>query len=529
MRMQTGPLSDNKDEASAWKNVETVRYAPGQCVLMIGPAETLLARREAVHALGLKASLLCTAPDDAARLPKGLYALAGQLATLDGWMGSFRASLKTVSGPADMSPLSLREDGHFDWVLDFSGAGFTDRAVTPPGYYRVPPKDHAVFKQSLLEIARRTRDGYEKPKYFDFKAEICAHQRQSVSGCSNCLSVCAAWAIRGAKESIEIEPHLCQGCAACMLVCPSGAIRYVHPGIKANLNRLASLLAVRLQIGGQAPGLWIVPETVSPTPPASWLLFPVTNPLSLGLEFWLAALALGCGRVAIDPGATHEQSRLALAGQVSLARDLLQGMGYAPAIDLAIDAEGLERIACLPNRPAGVLPTSDDKREILFAALDALAEQAADVSGILQASTGSPVGTVEVDADKCTLCASCVRLCPTGALSLPGTSSQLAFTESKCLQCGLCVNGCPEQAVSLIPRFLVSRAAREAPRVIAEAKMFECAECGKPFATQAMIERSRALMADHPMFQGTNARLMALCSDCRQRAMAGVTDSCTGV
>jgi ferredoxin len=110
-------------------------------------------------------------------------------------------------------------------------------------------------------------------------------------------------------------------------------------------------------------------------------------------------------------------------------------------------------------------------------------------------------------------------------LSLPGTNSQLAFTESKCLQCGLCVNGCPEKAVSLTPRFLVSKAARETPRVIAEAQMFECAACGKPFATQAMIERSRSLMTDHPMFQGRNARLMELCSDCRQRAMAGVTGS----
>jgi hypothetical protein len=37
-----------------------------------------------------------------------------------------------------------------------------------------------------------------------------------------------------------------------------------------------------------------------------------------------------------------------------------------------------------------------------------------------------------------------------------------------------------------------------------------------------MIARSQALMADHPMFRGENARLMTLCPDCRQRAMAGV-------
>jgi hypothetical protein len=57
--------------------------------------------------------------------------------------------------------------------------------------------------------------------------------------------------------------------------------------------------------------------------------------------------------------------------------------------------------------------------------------------------------------------------------------------------------------------------------VVAEAEMFACTGCGKPFATRAMIERSRAMMAGHPMFQGEQAKLMTLCPDCRQRAMAG--------
>jgi ferredoxin len=108
---------------------------------------------------------------------------------------------------------------------------------------------------------------------------------------------------------------------------------------------------------------------------------------------------------------------------------------------------------------------------------------------------------------------------------LPGSSTQLAFTEQHCLQCGLCANVCPEQAVSLIPRLLTAKAARQAPRVIAEAEPYACAECGKQFSTRAMIERSRAMMVGHPMFQGAQARLMMLCPDCRQRAMAGVVST----
>ena len=58
--------------------------------------------------------------------------------------------------------------------------------------------------------------------------------------------------------------------------------------------------------------------------------------------------------------------------------------------------------------------------------------------------------------------------------------------------------------------------------MVAEAEMFACSACGKPFATQAMMQRSRVLMADHPMSQGEQARLMDLCPACRQKAMAGI-------
>jgi hypothetical protein len=67
----------------------------------------------------------------------------------------------------------------------------------------------------------------------------------------------------------------------------------------------------------------------------------------------------------------------------------------------------------------------------------------------------------------------------------------------------------------------MSKAARTTPRVVAQAEMFACTGCGTPFATRAMVVRSRTLMAEHPMFQGDNARLMELCPDCRQQAMTG--------
>ena len=497
---------------------ETVRYMPGDCVLLIGPSEILLKRLDALRVAGLRPALLCTDLSDISSLPRGLRALPGRLFDLSGWMGAFTARMSTAQQPLSLAPLSFNEDGHFDWVLDFSATPSIQSAVPPLGFYKLPQDDFPALKRTLLEIAGRVRSVYEKPRYFQLDTDMCAHRRQSVQGCSACLSVCATGAITSDKESIRIEPNLCQGCGSCALVCPSGAVRYAHPKPGFSLARLKVMLAAWRATGSEPTGLWIVGETVEGEPPQGWLPYPVAEPASLGLEFWLAALALGFGQVAIASDKMPDETRTALQAQITLAQAILSGLGLRQRI-----AWAGEHIPT-PDLPAysdAGLPVTDDKRTLLFAAIDALIAGAGTLPAGIALPAG-PFGEVRIDPAKCTLCAACVRICPAEALSLPGTTTQLAFTEERCLQCGLCVNVCPEKAVSLIPRLPTSKVARQTPRVVAEAEMFACAGCGKPFATQAMIERSRAIMADHPMFQGKQARLMELCPDCRQRAMAGV-------
>ncbi|MGQ9860679.1 MAG: 4Fe-4S dicluster domain-containing protein [Thiobacillaceae bacterium] len=493
---------------------EFVHYTPGNCALLLGPHEVLLRSLEAVRLVGLRPALLCTDLPDLNRLPRGLRALGGIPERISGWMGAFTASMKTTTEPADLAPLSFHDDGHFDWVLDFSD--FKPAQVAPPGWYVLTSGDHAGLKKALLEIARYLREGYDKPRYFRLDPGMCAHARQGVIGCSACLDACPASAIAPGKEGVVIEPHLCQGCGTCTLVCPSGAVRHAVPGTAAELDRLAGLL----QENRQTAGVWIVKPSQEVDMPSGWLAFPVTEPASLGVEFWLAALAMGAHRVAIAADGLPNATRAALSRQADWAAALLTGMGHPAAVGLANSAAELAGLAAMPKLPSAELPDDSDKRTLLMAAIEALlAPVHAPVEITLP---DGPLGTVAVAAEKCTLCTVCVRLCPTGALHLPGSVSQLAFREDKCVQCGLCVHGCPEKAVSLMPRLLTHKAARAAPRVLAEAEMFACRGCGKLFATQAMVARSRAMMADHPMFQGENARLMELCNDCRQRAMVGV-------
>ena len=494
--------------------VDTVRYTPGDCALLAGPAATLLDALEAVRLAGLRPALLCTDFPDPERLPRGLRALSGELAETRGWMGDFRAATRGQTGALDLAPLSFHTDGHFDWVLDFTG---TRPGTRPPGYYSLPTGDFAALKAALLDIAGHRRNGYEKPRYFKLDEGLCAHRRQEIPGCAACLAVCPAGAIASGPDSVCIEPRLCQGCGTCALACPAGAVRHVLPGTGRQLRRLTAALAAWREACGAAAGVWIGAEEA----PAGWLPLPVEAPSSLGLEFWLAALAAGASRGAVAPGRLGPASRQTLAAQLAVGRALLEGLGLPPALGLAESAGELAGLPVLPE--AAPLPQNpgDDKRRLLFSALDVLLASTEPEATAIDLPAEAPMGRVSIAADRCTLCAACVRICPSQALSMPA-AGQVAFTEEGCSLCGLCRNVCPEKALTLTPRLLLSAAARRAPRIVAQADLFACVGCGIPFAPRALIERSRALVADHPMFQGEQARLMSLCPDCRQKAMAGV-------
>jgi ferredoxin len=47
---------------------------------------------------------------------------------------------------------------------------------------------------------------FEKPKYFNFKPELCAHSRSSLTGCTRCIDACPTLAITSADEVVYVDP-----------------------------------------------------------------------------------------------------------------------------------------------------------------------------------------------------------------------------------------------------------------------------------------------------------------------------------
>jgi ferredoxin len=132
---------------------------------------------------------------------------------------------------------------------------------------------------------------------------------------------------------------------------------------------------------------------------------------------------------------------------------------------------------------------------------------------------GAPYGAVLVNTDSCTLCLSCVSLCPSGALLDNPDMPQLRFQEDACLQCGICASACPEDAITLVPQLDISAVAL-GQRVLNEEEPFCCVECGAAFGVKSTVEKIlKKLDGKHSMFaEGGAGRIIQMCDKCRVNA-----------
>lgn len=459
---------------------------------------------------------------------------------------SHRSCVKAcdVAGAIDFTREPVAHTDSFDLVLDLRRQPAFVQHAPPQGYFHLPPEQGNGPRALDVVIKLRELVGeFEKPKFFVYKQKLCAHSRNEKVGCNACVDICSAEAIASdkARQQIKVNPNLCVGCGACTTVCPTGALAYAYPRASEQGTRIRTLLGTYERAGGKAPvlllhsqerGQALVEELgraarvgAGEGVPANVIPSPVWHVASTGIDLWLTAVAQGASHVALL--ATDEEAPQYLDGlqaQMLVAQAILEGLGYQGqhfSLLQARSATDLDRELQLLARRRGAVPAqraryavSGEKRTTLELAIDHLAEHAPKRPDAIVLPTGAPFGTITVDADKCTLCMSCVGACPASALQDNQSSPQLRMVEKNCVQCGLCVKTCPERAIALQPRLLLTPE-RKQPRVLHEAKPYGCVRCGKAFGTQKGVENMLAKLAGHAMFQGQGLERLKMCGDCR--------------
>ena len=442
-----------------------------------------------------------------------LISVGGRALRIEGYLGAFTISLGEEGKPN-------YETVEVDLILDLSPKPIVSVTLTPPGYLMAGTEEPSLqaAEQQLVELVGT----FEKPRYFDYDASICAHARSGQEACNRCIEACPAEAITSLAESIKVNPNLCQGGGICASVCPTGAIRYNYPSAADTLDRIRTVLRVYAENGGQYPVVAFVAEEdieFLPAAPSNLLTVVVEELASIGLETWLATLAYGARCVLlINGGSVPAMVQVTLDEQLATAGAILNGLGYAPNAIRFIATPALpeECETTMPEMQVAHFAGLTEKRRVAFLAIDHLYSQVPAAAQILSLPQGSAFGAILVDNETCTLCMGCTSICPVNAVQAGNETPALLFHEANCVQCGMCASACPENAISLEPRLVADPELRDRTVTLFEEPPFCCVSCGKPFATNSMINKMLSRLEGHWMFQNERARRrLMMCDDCR--------------
>lgn len=456
-------------------------------------------------------------------LEKALSAAEGQtiyhasIKSVKGFLGQFQVVIEQSGETIELSKLAQNRP-YFDLILNLGSTSLFQTELSPAGYFHTDPTTPALAN-ILAELPNYIGE-FEKPRYFQINNDICAHSNRGLTGCTRCLDVCPADAISSDNVDVSINPHLCHGAGGCATACPTGAISYALPQpIRLHEYLQRTLEEYRAQCGSNPVIVFHDKDQKLPKSLAGNMIpIQLEEAAAAGQETWLTCLASGASQVLILINDHLPETVFGLLKkEIKVTLQILSGLGFRTD---ALQMVKLEQLLALPEttsplveQPLSTL-SSNNKREVLFNALDHLIAQSTVTNDYLALPAGSPFGQIAVSQNECTLCMSCVAVCPSQALTDGGEKPALNFLEQNCVQCGLCEAACPEKVISLNPRLLLTEQRKQAVQIYAE-EAFECISCKKPFAPKSTVEKMIEKLSGHRFFEGPAINRLKMCEDCR--------------
>jgi len=455
-----------------------------------------------------------------------------------GAFGSFNPIIADADGHSiHLSSVAGPQFDSFDLILDLQSTPSYNGELLPLGYYA--PRGKETHLQEALEELPRMRGSFHKPQFLFYRQNRCLHGRSRSLDCLECVDACPVGAMVPKKAEIKIDQFICQGCGTCALACPADALEMQSPFNEELLSEILSQISAGAESLGEKPEVILYDRQIDAdaVDRAAWaardrlLVIEVDEIARIGLEILLLSLVHGAAAVTLLCASSRPvEARRALARQVDLGQEILQGLHWpAQCVRFAVDvpeaADNELSSRTMAQAAAGSfrsvsssLSLAADRRTLIRQATQLLARDGRPTDGMIALQPGAPFGAIAI-GHSCTLCMACVSACPSGALQSSDDTPRLSLMESRCHQCGLCKAACPERMIELVPRLLYDKEQAERPVVLRETEPFHCVECGRPFASAAMVSRMQEKLKTHWMYASeSQARGLQMCRTCRTQA-----------
>ncbi|MGH7794308.1 MAG: 4Fe-4S dicluster domain-containing protein [Candidatus Binatia bacterium] len=465
---------------------------------------------------------------------------SGRAVEVKGRLGDFHVFIQNVETPE--VPRRELHAGQVVIIAHDKSPSFKQRT----GLYLLNNPSEA----DLIRTAERIRDligEFLKPVHVFYNTDTCAGGVADQEACGICITACPYDAISREPENhlrMKIDPMACEGCGACVSACPTTSLGFAEPSAAELYARMAALLAPSGSGGDKEH--WVilfhcgeqgrrVLEEAGRTPlayPATVLPLEVPCLRYVSEANMLAAFRLGAAGVGLlGCEICQHGERELLRQKYDFCRITLNAFDPGQerlCVITADDNTAPQAIGAL-SRFAGALEAAPirwdgkrlpqrDNRELIADAIAVFIEQTNREPGRATLEASQPFAFAEVTADGCTMCRSCVNVCPTHAFSLDENSQSLRFKHVSCVACGLCEKVCPENVITLRHEILFEQSALEYQTLVQD-HMVSCTKCGKPYINQRALETVEArlfsLESLLDTFSGNRRNLLRMCPDCR--------------
>ncbi|MEE8282346.1 MAG: 4Fe-4S dicluster domain-containing protein [candidate division NC10 bacterium] len=410
-----------------------------------------------------------------------------------------------------------------------------------PGIHHIPTVGPEDVDRVAFDVMALIGD-FMKPEFVKYNIGTCAGGYADFKGCGICIGSCPYDAIQrdpaASPSRVKVDPVSCEACGACISACPTSALHFAEPSAHYLYLKMRALLTPVNGGDDERPVLGFHCTNQGRAALQNARAFQVKLPVNfLPVEVpclryvseanMLAAFRLGAAGVALlgCEECPHGERQLLLEKldfttlvleTFGLGGDRIRLFTTTETAQEALNALGrfAAEASPFPLPWDGKFPDKVENREIIADAIATFLHGTGRDPGRVKENTPFPFAWADVRAEGCTMCRSCVNVCPVHAFKLDDEKHTLEFRYMSCVACGMCEKACPENVITL-HRDLILEKSAFAYQVMVQDEMVGCLQCGKHYINKRALSAIQAKVGMMEAFLEGRADLLLMCPDCR--------------